>query len=439
MIRNKKIGLPLATLWVAGTMMGSGVYLLPASLAALGSITTLAWIIALVAALLIAAVLGHLGRIAPKAGGLCGFPNDAFGHLAGFQSSVLYWFCAWIGNIAIALAAIGYLARLIPWLNDTAHLAIGVIALIWLVTFLNILGPRFACQVQSYMLVGLLPILLVAVGGWWVFDAETFRHSWNVSGQPLQKVIPDAVLLVFWAFTGLECASVGTAIVENPERNVPLATLGGVAIAGVVYIAASTVMLGMIPADRLAHSSAPFADAAQLILGTSAAAVVAALAFTKASGTLLSFVLVTAQVGRHAAERNFLPSVFARTDSQDIPVLNLVLLALIMSGVTLFTLSPTLNEQFSKLIEMSVLACLLAYIYACASIWKLPKLSGVRAQSGRYKWVSGLAIAICVWIIGMSNQTILALFGAAIVLVSAIYGLARTARLKRNGKAIDLR
>ena len=140
MIRNRKIGLPLATLLVAGNMIGSGVYLLPASLAAIGSISVIAWLVALVGALMIAAVLAYLSRIAPNARGLCGYATEAFGPFAGFQSNVFYWLCAWIGNIAIGVAAIGYLAKLLPWLNDPAHLAIGVIALIWALTFLNILA-----------------------------------------------------------------------------------------------------------------------------------------------------------------------------------------------------------------------------------------------------------------------------------------------------------
>jgi arginine:agmatine antiporter len=427
-IRNKKIGLPLATVWVAGNMMGSGVYLLPASLATIGSSTTLAWIIALFGALMIAAVLGYLGRLAPSAGGLCGFPTVAFGRLAGFQSNVLYWLCAWIGNIAIAVAAIGYLAKLIPWLNDTAHLAVGVLLLLWLVTLLNIFGPRFACQVQSLMLVGLLPVLIVAIGGWWVFDSDLYLESWNVSGQPLSDVLPHAVLMVFWAFTGLESASAGTNVVENPERNVPLATLGGVAIAGMVYIAASAAIMGMIPADRLAQSTAPFADATELILGKSAAAAVAALAFIKASGTLLGFVLVTAQVGKSAADAKFLPAIFARTDSQGVPVYNFAILALIMSAATLLTLSPTLGEQFNKLIEMSVLACLLAYIYACASVWRYP---GV-ATSMRYRWLSLGAIALCGWVISTSSAKMLLLGGGALTVVSASYWLTESRRLPKR-------
>src|SRR5262245_14020250 len=132
MTTKKKIGLPLATFLVAGNMIGSGVYLLPASLAAYGSSTIIAWVIGLLVALLIAGVLAFLGRVAPEAGGLCGFATIAFGRFAGFQSTSLYWTCAWIGNIAIAVAAVGYLAKVVPWLEGATHLAIGVVALLWL-------------------------------------------------------------------------------------------------------------------------------------------------------------------------------------------------------------------------------------------------------------------------------------------------------------------
>lgn len=401
-------------------MIGSGVYMLPASLAAFGSSTLIAWVIALIGALLLAAVIAYLGRIAPEAGGLCGYATQAFGRFAGFQSNTFYWLCAWIGNVAVAVAAIGYLAKVLPWFGTSNHLAVGVVALIWLTTLLNIFGARIACQVQSLtFFLGVIPIGLVAVVGWWWFDTDVFVASWNVSGKPLSTMLPEAVLLVFWAFAGLESASVGTGVVENPGRNVPLATLGGVAIAGLFYIAASAAIMGMIPAAKLMTSTAPFADAAQVMVGSVAGSLVAVLAFIKATGTLSGFVLVTAQVGKGAAEQGFFPAMFARTNARDVPIANLLLMAIIMSVATLLTISPTLNEQFNKLIEMSVLLLLLSYIYACVAVWRYPSLT--KAKAGPIRLAATMAMLFCGWVFAMSSVTMLAIACGLILLISAFY------------------
>lgn len=421
--RGRKIGLPLATMLVAGNMIGSGIYLLPATLATVGSITLIAWILALGGALLVAAVIAYLGRVAPTAGGLCAYAREALGAFSGFQSSVFYWASCWIGNVAIGVAAIGYLAKLVPALGDPMNLAIGVVALIWLLTFLNILGPRIACQVQSLTLIaGLIPIALVATVGWRLFDAQIFLDSWNVTAQPAYQVIPSSLVLVYWAFLGLESASIGTAVVENPQRNVPLATLLGVTLAGVVYIASCTAIMGIIPASTLAKSTAPFADAAQLIVGTLAGTLVATVAFAKASGTLSGLILITAQLGKAAADQKLFPMVFARTDRHGVPVLNLLVMAVIMSAATLLTISPTLNQQFSKLVELSVLLCLVTYIYACVAVWHYR--APTSSETTRHRWIAVGAITVCLWIVATSGATMLWLAAGFALAVGALYVLA---------------
>jgi arginine:agmatine antiporter len=159
--------------------------------------------------------------------------------------------------------------------------------------------------------------------------------------------------------------------VENPARNVPLATIAGVLLAGIVYIASCAVIMGLIPAADLAKSNAPFADAARIVIGSAAGSLVALMACLKASGTLCGWVLLTAQVGKAGAERGNFPKIFARTDRHGIPVINLVIMACIMTAAVFLTMSPTLGQQFSKLIEVSVVLCLLIYVYSSVALWRL--------------------------------------------------------------------
>jgi arginine:agmatine antiporter len=416
MIRDRKIGPVLATLLVANNMIGSGIFLLPATLATVGSITIIGWVLATVSALVIAAVLAKLGQIAPEAGGPVAYAGKALGPYIGFQATVLYWICAWVGNMAIALAAVGYLATFFPALATPLNAAFAAVGIIWLVTLINVFGPRFACQVESVTLVaGLIPIVLVATAGWYWFNPETFRHSWNVSGQPAYQAIPGSLVLVYWAFVGLESASVGTAIVENPSRNVPLATIGGVLLAGVVYIASCTVIMGLIPAEQLAKSTAPFADAARFVVGSAAGSLVALMACLKASGTLCGWVLLTAQVGKAGAERGNFPKIFARADRHGIPVVNLIIMALIMTAAVFLTMSPTLGQQFSKLIEVSVVLCLLIYVYSSVALWRL----------GTYRFFAVVAALASLIVIALSGVQMLLLTALLMVATLVLYPFQR--------------
>jgi arginine:agmatine antiporter len=403
-------------------MIGSGIFLLPATLASVGSITVIGWLIGTAGALLIATILAKLSQVAPQAGGPCAYAGEALGPYFGFQANALYWMSCWIGNIAIAVAAIGYLASFLPMLSLPLPSACAAAGIIWALTGLNIFGPRLVCQVESLAIViGLVPILLVAIGGWWYFDGRLFAASWNMRHEPAIQVIPQSLVLLFWAFTGLESASVATAVVDNPRRNVAIATLCGVLIAALVYVASCTVLMGLIPAAALARSSAPFADAIRVVLGPVAAGLIALAALTKATGTLGGWILLTAQTGKAAADRGLFPRLFGRTDRHGVPVPGLLIMAALMSAVVFATISPTLGEQFGELIEVSVILCMMLYVYACIAVLVYPRWIVTAGSLGRYRPISALALLFCLVVIGYAEPKLLLLTAAVLLLTVPLY------------------
>src|SRR5580704_15024685 len=421
-IRNRKVGPVLATALVASNMIGSGIFLLPATLATVGSITVIGWLIGTVGALLIAAILSKLSQVAPQPGGPCAYAGEALGPYFGFQVNALYWMSCWIGNIAIAVAAIGYLASFVPALSQPLPAACASAGIIWLLTAVNILGPRLVCQVESLAIViGLVPILLVASAGWWYFDGKLFMTGWNVQRAPALEVIPQSLVLLFWAFTGLESASVATAVVENPRRNVAIATFGGVLIAALVYVASCTVLMGIIPAADLARSNAPFADAVQVMLGPLAAGMIALAALIKATGTLGGWILLTAQTGKAGADRGQFPRVFGRVDRHGVPVPSLLIMAALMSAVVFATMSPTLGQQFGELIEVSVIFCLMLYVYACIAVLLYPRWIASATSLARYRPTAALALLFCLVVIGYAEPKLLLLTAAMLLLTVPVY------------------
>ena len=166
---------------VAGNMIGTGLFLLPVNLAQVGGIAVFGWLVATVGVAALGLVFAKLGELNPQEGGPYAYARDFLGPYAGFQTNYVYWFGNWIGNIAIAVAAIGYLAELIPSITDPPASVFATAAVIWLLTFANILGPRVVGALEAWtMALALIPIMAIALLGWYWFDTETFLAGWNV-------------------------------------------------------------------------------------------------------------------------------------------------------------------------------------------------------------------------------------------------------------------
>ncbi|WP_139108205.1 amino acid permease, partial [Acinetobacter baumannii] len=178
----------------------------------------------------------------------------------GYQTNVLYWLACWIGNIAMVVIGVGYLSYFFPILKDPLVLTITCVVVLWIFVLLNIVGPKMITRVQAVATVlALIPIVGIAVFGWFWFRGETYMAAWNVSGLGTFGAIQSTLNVTLWSFIGVESASVAAGVVKNPKRTVPLATMLGTALAGIIYIAATQVIAGMFPASVMASSGAPFA------------------------------------------------------------------------------------------------------------------------------------------------------------------------------------
>ncbi|MDY4884866.1 MAG: amino acid permease, partial [Alphaproteobacteria bacterium] len=180
MDEKNKIGLLPATLMVAGNMMGSGVFMLPANLAAIGSIAIFGWLITIVGAVALALVFSKLTQIYPASGGPYAYAKKAFGSYMGYQTNLVYWLANVVGNVGLAVAGLGYLTTFFPTLKDPMVMAMAQIAVVWFFTYANILGPNVVGKIQSMTTtVALIPIVGMAVLGWFWFSADTYMGGWN--------------------------------------------------------------------------------------------------------------------------------------------------------------------------------------------------------------------------------------------------------------------
>lgn len=396
---DKKLGWGLAALFVAGNMIGSGVYLLPASLASVGSSSLVGWIVAAVGALLLATVFAGLGRTHPAADGLSDYAGQGLGRFFGYQASLGYWVGNWVGNVAIAVAATGYLAYFYPVLTERWPGALCNIALIWLTTFLYMAGPRAVARFGGLTLViGLIPLAIAAFAGAAAFDPAVFAASWSPDGTGLASSVPASMALIFWAFLGFESAGVVSQRLKDPERNVGRATFAGVGLAAVIYIAVSAAVFGVIPAAELAGSNSPFADLAARVIGSGAAGFVAVCAIAKAVGTLGGWMMLTGETARAGARRGFLPRIFGH--GAVTPPANPLIHGVLMTVIVLASAQPRLAGQFSLLIGATTVLFLVVYAFCCASLIRFSDRWPERAAA-----LGGLVF--CGWAVVMSGWTFL--------------------------------
>src|SRR6476620_11805738 len=395
----RKMSLLQATMLVAGNMIGTGVFLLPVNLASVGSISVFGWVVATAGAAALGLVVAKLGELEPKEGGPYAYARDFLGPYVGFQTNYVYWFGNWIGNIAIAIAAIGYLAEFFPGISAPPASVFATAAVIWILTFANIMGPRVVGALETWtMSLALIPILAVAFLGWIWFDGDTFRAAWNVSGGSNAHAITRAASIALWAYMGIESAAVSAGVIENPKRNIPLATLMGLGLSAVVYVLSSTVIMGIIPNAELQRSHAPFADAARLAIGTPGMVIVALCAILKSLGSLGGWMLLVGQSATAAASDGMFPAVFGRLNRHGVPGRGLVIVGVLMTIVLFATASPTIAGQFSRIIDLAVILIVVPYIYSSVAVVKVIFDRKLPARTFQmYKWIAIAAVIYCLW------------------------------------------
>lgn len=369
----KKIGLFACTGVVAGNMMGSGIALLPANLASIGSIALWGWGISLLGAVSLAYVYARLAIRNPQQGGPIAYAGE-ISPAFGFQTGVLYYHANWIGNLAIGITAVSYLSTFFPILSQPIPAGIACIVIVWVFTFINMLGGSWVSRLTTIGLVlVLIPVVLTAVVGWHWFDVAIYKANWNTSHATDIHAVFKSILLCLWAFVGVESAAVSTGIVENPRRTVPLATMTGTCLAGLVYIAATQVIAGMYPASQIASSGAPFAVSASTMFGTWAAPVVSAFTAFACLTSLGSWMMLVGQAGQRAADDGNFPKIYGELDSNGIPKKGLFLAGIQMTVLMLLIMvldssGGKASDLFGELTGIAVLLTMLPYFYSCVDL-----------------------------------------------------------------------
>jgi APA family basic amino acid/polyamine antiporter len=370
---QRQIGFWAVVALVMGNMIGSGVFLLPASLARFGGLSFVGWLISAAGAMLLALVFARLARFNPAAGGPYGFTRATFGDLGGFLVGWGYWISVWCANGALAIAAVGYLDPFIPSIVGTpVYAALLAIGFVWLLTAVNIAGVRRAAGVQvTTTVLKILPLVVVGIGGLILLEPAHFAVPPPDVRASTGGVIA-VVTLTLWAFLGLESGTVPAAVTVDPRRTIPQATIAGTAIVAGLYIASTAGVMGVIPPDVLANSKAPFADAARVLAGEWAGLAVAAGAAISCFGALNGWILIVGQLPMAMANDGLFPRVFGRLSSRGTPAHGMIIGAVLTTLLISLNASTALVALFERMILLSTLSTLLPYAFCSLAGFLMP-------------------------------------------------------------------
>jgi APA family basic amino acid/polyamine antiporter len=400
--RVQPLGLLACIALIVGNMIGSGIFLLPASLAPYGWFAIVAWILTSAGAVSLALVFARLAHMLPKAGGPYAYARDAFGDFVGFWIAWGYWIGLWSGVAAVAVAFGSYLRVLIPSLQgNTLGCGLAAVAAVWVIGVVNALGVRTASRVQIITVVlKLLPLVAIATVGLLWMKPENIDSA-RVAGTGGFSAVSSAAALTLWALLGVESATIPADSVRDPSRTIPRATIIGTTIAALVYIASTIAVMGAVPGDVLANSQAPFADAARRMWGNWAYYAVGIGALVSCFGALNGWIFLTADFPRAAASDGLFPHPFARLNARGVPGFALG------AGVSLITLllafnysgSTNLVSVFNFTILLSTLATLIPFVFCSVATFVIGRRFTAEHASKVTNTLSVVAFIYSAWMI----------------------------------------
>lgn len=366
---KKALNLPILTSLVVGNMIGTGIYVLPASLAPYGTMSLLAWIYTSIGSIFLAITLAHLNKRFPKTGGPYIFCREAFGRLVGFIIGYTYWFSVMASIAGIAVASVGYLGFISPTLNANSpeynsYYALGLdLLIVWIFTLINIIGIHAAGVVQLILtILKIAPLILIVLVGLPHVHLDYFTQV-TLTDQTYFGALGSAAALTFWAFVGLESATLPAENTKGP-KDIYKATVFGTIITAVIYISSTFVLMGMIPNAQLKVSQFPFAEAGAMLFGQKAALIVVICAIISGLGALNGCVLTQAQIVFAAARDHLFPKAFKKLSKHDVPVAGQLLSSTLISLLLIMTVEPTMLKQFNNIALLTALLTLITYL-AC--------------------------------------------------------------------------
>ena len=438
------LGLTSATGLVIGSIVGTGVFTMPAVLAGAGTMSLVVLGVIAVGALLLGVLFGQLTKRVPNSdGGLYAYSRHEFGDFAGYLVGWCYWIQAWAGNAAIVSSWVFYVDALFG-INHPSGMENWGIALLglWIPAVVNLVGVRQMAWFQNVTVVlKFLPLLFVGVVGWFFVHSVNFG-AFNATGGSLYSGTGIAAGVALFSFIGVEAAAITAKRVRNPRLNVGRASVYGTAASAILYLLVSAAVMGLVSHQGLVNNGSPFVNAFQNIFthGTWAGKFIAAVAVVSGIGALNGWTLIVTETSRAIAQDDLFPRPFAWADRKGTAWFGIVVGTVLPSLLMLWRYTTTSGlTVFTYLVDLTVVT--VAIPYFMSAIAQLTYLVSRRRRVqgwalARDLSVAGASVLFSMWVTFASGYQVV--YQALVVLLAGLVLFAFVnARRQRLGEAVE--
>jgi amino acid transporter len=363
-------------------IIGAGIFGLPSRVYGLiGTYSLIAFVACALVVALIILCFAEVSSRFDETGGPYLYAREAFQPAVAFEIGWLFWLVRITAFAANCNLLINYLSFF--WTSATAPVwrASIIVLVVVILAIINLLGIRQAAIVSNLFTVGkLVPIIIFVAAGLFFLNPQAFQPG----PTPTTDAFSQSVLLLVYAFTGFEMATIPAGEVRDPQRSLPRALLIAILVVAVLYIMIQVVCVGTLPG--LAQSQKPLADASTQFLGAAGGAIISAGAVISITGNLNILLLSGSRLPFAMAEQKQLPAFVGRIHRKFFtPYIAILITAT-------FMLVLTLKSSFLAALTISVIARLITYGATCLA---LPVFRARReAPAAVFRLPGGTVIAI---------------------------------------------
>jgi len=429
----RSLGLTAMTANAVNCIVASGIFVLPAVVAAiLGPGWLIAYVICAVAIMLVFLSLAEAASRVSETGGTYRYVEVAFGPYAGMVLGAVLWFSAVASSAAVADIFAGTLGAVTPVLRDGVGRAALLVATYAVLTAINIRGVRAGAWVVEVVTVAkVVPLALLIVAGLFALRSQHVP----VVGHASIPAVGRASLELFFAFTGIEVALTPAGEVTNPSRTMPRAVLLALVVVTAIYVGTHYVAQGVLGAGLATDQVTPLAATADHLFGPRGKALMLAAAalstFAYASGDILASPRIMFNFGQAGYLPSIMGTVHARHRTPHIAI----------AAYAVVCCALALTGTFRVLAALGAIAALIIYLASCLALLVLRRRD-VRMDGQPFLVPGGptipvLGCAVLLWLLAQAKRDEYVIFGCVIGLASLLY-LARSKRnVARGGEALE--
>ncbi len=409
---------------IVNSTIGAGIFVLPALVAqGLGAAAPLAFVICAATMTLLVTTFAMAGSRVTQTGGLFAYVEVAFGPYAGFLAGMLLWLSCLGGAGGVAIALMNAAGVIWPALHAPAVRVTALGALLAALAWINTRGVRMGARtIECLTAAKLVPLLGFVIVG--AFFVEPASLAWP--GMPSFASLGRGVLLLGFAFAGIELALTPSGEIHRPAQTVPRAIYLALTITATLYIAIQLVAQGVMGGALVQHPDAPLAEAGRRMLGAAGASVMLTGTLISMLGYISGDALCSPRTIFAFARDGFIPSVFARVH----PVSRTPHVAIWTNAALVFAVANSGTFEFVTIVTN--VATFGLYLFACLASMRLVHRD-VRADGAPFvvpgaTVIVALSVVAILLILSSARLKEFAATGITLAVASALYRLRRRAQ-----------